>query len=489
MKLPRIHNTSGDSILLAIVKLMTTVSSLLMTMVLSKALSLSVYGTFVQCVSVMTIGSSISIFGLADASNYFFNRTTDIEEKKRYVNNIFFALSSAAILAAIMILTFGKQIASYFSNPGLQPFLWLIAFRPLLMNTFCALQVLHVAIGKARSVMIRNLVVSLAQLAIVLAVSATTKDLRWILSMYLALDVVMTGLFFASFVKQGVTIRPCLPDWMLLREIFAFSLPMAAYILMNTLLREMDRLMIGGLEPAERLAIYANCSKILPFDFISASFLTILVPIITRLINGGAREEAKTLFSLYLKIGYTITWILTTASLLCSRQMIVFLYSDKYLPGEQVFILYVVVEMVRFANASLVLSASGKTRTLMYISGAGLIVNGILNYVLYQLIGFSGPAVATVVVTLATTVALCWISAKTLGTKMLCLFDFRQMARFLGKTFVCAAACLLFRYWLVNLRLHSYIVLFAVAGAYCALMFSWNYREIRSTFARINRFR
>jgi len=347
MKIPRLQNTSGDSILLAAVKLMTTLSAMLITMVLSKALALTVYGAFVQCISIISIGTSISILGLADASNYFFNRTNDVEERKKYVNSIFSALLFSGLLTAALILAFGAQIARYFSNDGLRPFLWLIALRPLLMNAFCALQVLHVAIGKARSVMIRNLAVSLAQLMIVLAVSATTKDLRLVLSLYLALDIVVTGLFFISFAKSGFWVRPRFPDRRILREIFSFSLPMAAYILMNALLRDMDRLMIGGLESAERLAIYANCAKILPFDFVSTSFLTILVPIITRLIHGGALKEAKALFSLYLKIGYTITWILTTASLLCSSQMITFLYSEKYLPGETVFILYVVVEMVK----------------------------------------------------------------------------------------------------------------------------------------------
>lgn len=41
-------------------------------------------------------------------------------------------------------------------------------------------------------------------------------------------------------------------------------------------------MLIGGWYNTDQYAIYANCATLLPFDVISTSFLTVLIPILTR---------------------------------------------------------------------------------------------------------------------------------------------------------------------------------------------------------------
>ena len=57
---------------------------------------------------------------------------------------------------------------------------------------------------------------------------------------------------------------------------------MGIYVLTNSLCRDIDKMLIGGWYNTDQYAIYANCATLLPFDIISASFLTILIPILTR---------------------------------------------------------------------------------------------------------------------------------------------------------------------------------------------------------------
>ncbi len=67
-----------------------------------------------------------------------------------------------------------------------------------------------------------------------------------------------------------------------------------------------------------------------------------------------------------------------------------FLYDAKYLAGLPVFIIYLVVDMIRFANVTTILSGAGKTKILMGISVTTMVLNAILNVIGYKLFGLVG---------------------------------------------------------------------------------------------------
>ena len=66
-----LKGNSGNSILLALVKLFTTISGILSTMIISHALSLQLYGTYSQTALIVTTATNLSALGLVDAINFF----------------------------------------------------------------------------------------------------------------------------------------------------------------------------------------------------------------------------------------------------------------------------------------------------------------------------------------------------------------------------------------------------------------------------------
>ena len=66
-----------SSILLMSVQIVTTILGLIITKLLSVNFSLKEYGTYSQALLVTTTVTSISILGLTNATNYFYNRTDD----------------------------------------------------------------------------------------------------------------------------------------------------------------------------------------------------------------------------------------------------------------------------------------------------------------------------------------------------------------------------------------------------------------------------
>ena len=82
------NSNSKDSIFLAITKLFTTTVGIISTMILSKMLSLQMVGTYSAANTITSLLISLSILGLADGCNYFFNKTIDEKKQKEYVDTI-----------------------------------------------------------------------------------------------------------------------------------------------------------------------------------------------------------------------------------------------------------------------------------------------------------------------------------------------------------------------------------------------------------------
>jgi O-antigen/teichoic acid export membrane protein len=460
---------------------------MLITMILAKTLDLSANGTYVQCVTIISVGLSLISLGLMEGSNYFFANADCKQERQEYIDTILFLVYLSGFILAGLLILFREPISRYFSNSVLSGLMWIIALRPMLSSLINVLNVLYIATGRAKTVVLRNAAISFVHLVIVIVTALTTKNVAMILCLYLAAEFVTDGLMLWSFGRGEFSVRFRLPKADVVRRILRYCLPMAAYIAMNSLLRDTDKLIIGRFESTEMQAIYSNCAKILPLDVVSAAFYTILVPKITRRIAEGQLDEARKLFSDYLKVGLLSTATFAIAISLCADQAICLLYSKEYLLGKNVFLLYNIVELLKFANVTIVISAVGRTKTLMIISAAALVVNLGIGLVLYHWMGFVGPAVGTVVVTAITIGILFFISARILHTSPVQLLDFRFLLGYLVKGFVATVLCLFVKRVLLRFGVHQYLVLFAVSGLFCVCMLLANIRQIKAALVQIDR--
>ena len=176
---------------------------------------------------------------------------------------------------------------------------------------------------------------------------------------------------------------------------------------------------------------------------------------------------------LFRSVGCLTTVTFSVACLVVAPEVIQVLYGARYLPGYTVFCLYLVTAMVRFASLSLILSASGRTKALMVVSLVAVAVNAVLCIVLYSLIGFVGPALASVVVNVGMAVVLVRLSLREIDGGLATAFDPRAVGTYVLTTLAAAAAGYGLRWVLGSLGLPvpviAAIVMCAVSAAVLAL--------------------
>ena len=172
--------------------------------------------------------------------------------------------------------------------------------------------------------------------------------------------------------------------------------------------------------------------------------------------------------------------------MILSKEMVLFLYGEKYLSGQAIFVLYTIVDMIKFANMSIVLSASGKTKTLMICSLVSLVANAGCNVLFYHIFGFIGPAIATVFVTVILTAILAEMSAKSLETSVWKLIDWKEFLTFAIELSIVGVVCFMAKRALEAVAVSPIIILCVLGGAYIAGILCLNKKKIFSAMKEIN---
>lgn len=477
---------SSDAILLMLVKLVTMAVGFAVTRLLSQYLSIYDYGTYSQALLLVSTVSSLTVLGMLDGVNYYYCSRRDPQERERYIATIFACQCIASTVAGFVLLVLSNALVAYFENPDLRELLVFCALLPMLQNVLGMMQILLVSVGKAKTLAARNLIVSMARLVVVVLVVSVVRNAGVILLTTLLLDIAQI-LFFVMILRgSGCVIRFRVVDFGLIKNIFAYCAPMAVFTAVNALNRDIDKHLIAFATDTETVAVYSNASKQLPFDILATSFCTILIPKITRLISEKRFREARSVYRLFLEIAYMTTAMLCGAALSAAPQLIRLLYSEKYMGGLDVFRIYILVDMIRFASITLILSAAGKTRRLMIVGLATLGINSVLNVVFYYLWGVNGPAVATLLASTSTGVVLLSLSARELEGELQDFFDGKYL---LSIGFGCLLAVSLFSMlgrWLESRGVWYFFILLIVCGGYCLVFLLLNGKRLMRDLKQMN---
>lgn len=478
-----------DSIWLTIVKIVTIFISLMITKILSVKLSLAEYGTYSQANLIISTTTAISIVGLSDGVNYFYNGFSENDKKKTYINTIFGIQLFIGLFCAAVIFGFKDLLTIYFNNDALKPiYIWII-FSPMLANFIAMYQVLFISIGEAKIIAIRNLIVSIIKLGIIVLATLITKNVLTIFILLFVTDILQVFYFAYFFGRRNFFINVLKFDKKIVKQIMKYCLPLAVYILTNSLSRDMDRYIVANFASTDEYAIFSNCAKMLPFDILTTSFATVMIPIVTKYISKKMYIEAQNLYKNYLKFAYITTWIIAFGAIICAKEFILLLYDEKYLPGIPIFIIYVFVDMIRFANVAIILRAKGKTKLLMFYSIGMLGANFILNILFYHFWGLYGPALSTFLVTLVMNVLMLIEGTRIIHCKLNDIFDLKEMKNFLIQLIFIGFIMLIIKIALNKyfLNVSYFVELLIVYGMYLLIMILLNYKKILLVIKNMNK--
>ncbi|WP_291628503.1 oligosaccharide flippase family protein [Clostridium sp.] len=476
----------SDSIYLMFVKCITIVSSMIQTMILSRKLDVYDYGTYSQAILIISISTTIFSIGLDSAVLYFFNRENDINKKKLYINNILTLSIIFGVIGFLLINIFKNEFTVYFNNEDIKNLIIYLSIKPLLNNLILILQSLYISSGEAKFISIRNFVVSSMQLISIIIITNFTLNIATIIISMIAIDIIQIIFLGWNFFREHFKLNICKIKFNLIRDILKYSIPLGVALMMGTLLKDMDKLLIGKFMSTEDLALYTNVSKQLPFEFIVSSLTLVITPKIISLANNNKITDLKNILKSYIKIGYISTWILAGGALSVAPELLQFLYSEKYKAGLWIFVIYILVDMARFTNFGMLLNANGKSKLILRYSILTLAINFVLNIVFLKLMGMIGAAIASLLSIIFVGFIQLYHGTKMLKISLIEILDIKKIKSLILQIIVFTIINIKVKEFLYKFIDSNFIILIIAYLIFILIMVLINGKDIKKLFKELN---
>lgn len=421
------RSLGSDALQLTMSKMVVLAISMVSGMLLSRFRSFEEYGTYSQITMVITLATTIVMMGLPNSLNYFLAKADNDEERRHFLSVYYSASTVLSLLVGVILVSITPLLTAYFKNPLIKNFIYFIALFPWTKIICSSVENVLVVYRKTGFIAVYRIANSISLLSIIVLVQLMNWSFGIYMLLYLLVEAVFALWVYLIAYRNAGSIGVCF-DFRLIKTILNFSIPLGLASMVGTLNVELDKFVIGGMMGTEKLAIYTNASKEMPVTIIATSITAVLMPQMVRLMKDGKKTDAVKLWGNATVLSFTIICFLSFALFVFAPEVITVLYSEKYVSGASVFRVYSLLLMLRCTYFGMILNTTGHTKFIFYSSLGSLALNLVLNYLFYYLLGFIGPAIASLISQLLIDILQLIWSSRLLKIRFSEIFPWRRLA-------------------------------------------------------------
>jgi O-antigen/teichoic acid export membrane protein len=425
--MPRLAAKVG---VVSVSRLVAAVTIVAANAILSRVLAPRDYGTFQQAWLVLTVCTTIFLSGIPLAVYYFIPREAP-EGRRAFLRFLLVVLALLGLGGAALLVAAAGPIARSFHNEALAPMLVTLTvcfaaglFSPPLESFLIAedehrllarLSVLLSALFLAATVLPPLFGRGLAGIAAGLGAYAVARA------------ILLLRAVGARYRSVTGRLTPGLPRFFL-----AYSVPLGVNEILRVSSAWVDKTLVSASFDPESFAVYANGAMEIPLvGILLASVTSVLMPEFSRLRHEGEREPILALWRRAILRTGLLLLPLFTVCLVFAREIVVFLFSERYAASAAPFRVYLLLLPLRVAAYTPILLALGRSRAVLIGALGDLLLSLSLALLLIPRVGYLGPAIASVVATYAQVLFLLDVTRRALGVPMRALFPWGGIGRIL----------------------------------------------------------
>ena len=392
------HKLASNTIILIFGKAVGTISMIVLFIILSRLFSESEYGSVRQALMINKGLLEVFALGIPMSIYYFLSRLRD-SRKKIFITQSLVMLGVLGLLCSFIVFMTAGLISEKFDNPELEGLLRIFSLYPFFVLPTLALESVLVTLGYTKRYALFLIIDKAILLLLATLAAVVFRSIEGFLAVLLIFSFV--ELIAATLlVKYSVSGLPPQENVTNLKDQLSVALPTGVANIVGILNVELDKLIVSLFFSVEKFARYVNGAFEIPFIGTVANATTsVLMPEYVR-----SYEEKNTQRMLDLWHGAIIKVAIIFIPLILfllfnAGDFITLLFSDKYVGSVIIFQIYLIAQLPKLTWYGPLLVAMGYSKEPLIASLLSLVCNLILNIYLIKLIGFSGPAVATVLTT------------------------------------------------------------------------------------------
>jgi len=441
---------------------LNTIVNILFMPYLARALSYNDYGTYGQVLLSTDIVKTIFSGGLATVIFVFLANTTN-QQKKLISSNVFFAFI-IGIFSYLILIASSNFIGNLFNNNQIDNYILIYGFSIIfsLMNSSLGSVMIYYKKVKAFTFIITS--TNFIKLLLLLISIQVYQSLNLVFVSIVFIQILQFILFYIFLRKRLIINKIVLPSaWLQLKDGFLLSIMsiLGFFILYS------DGIMVSYLTNVKDYAIYRNGAIEVPLiSTLYLSIAQIILPKITQLYSNGNFKEIIRLKNKIVINSALIIFPIAVYFIFFSKEFIVTYVSQKYVDSSIVFTIFTFTLLIRINDYLDVLISAKKNRLIVIIHLSVFILNIILNYILINLIGYKGAAIATVISLYLYSASFVYITSRVLNTNIKSIFNYFEILKILAVSLI-----LIVPFYIVKIYSFNIITIIFVSLLYYPLVY------------------
>ncbi len=386
---------ANKSILLTISSLLTKLTLMVSTMIITRLLDETAYGTYKQVFLTYNVVLPFLALGLAQGVFYFMPF-----EKKRVrgrMNDCYAVYLTTGLIYCLFLLLGGSRlIASAYDNPELSSLI-LISIPYIIMDV--AVQSNYAVfnvMNRVRLYMVYSVCSGFLSGLTLIAAILISPTAKSVVIASVGFKVLSNAvlIFLTGRILPKDESRPDLSS---IIELLKFSVPVGIAYMISTLSVNLDSVFVSAMRSTEEYAVYTvGAHELILIGVISSSICVAITPAMRVAVAEGRLERCSELFVTAGRRMATVLVPMMCFFWVWSREFLTFVYSEKYIGAVWIFRVYLVYFLLRISASNQVFASLGVGKYILACSAVTCVLNAILNYLGIKAIGSIGAALATV---------------------------------------------------------------------------------------------
>ncbi len=362
--------------------------------VLVRTYSLKQYGQFQQLMLLFHTFHPILQLGISHSILYFYPRNT--ARRKELLNQTFYFLVCVGFFFVVAVLAFGSHIVNYLGSPEIEVYLPWISVYVCCMIISTILELLLIVEEKSVRASQIIFLTGFGRFILLVGISYFYQEIGFLVGALMFISLVRV-LVLVGYLVKNYGLCSTRVNWSFFRTQMDYALPFGiatVFVILNTWI---DKFFVSAYYGPEVYAIYiVGCFQLPLVSLIFEPVVNVTIPKISQFHQDNALDKVHELWGRAAGSLSIIGLPLCIFAVVFARELITFLFTDKYESSVGIFVVFLFLIPRQITNYGVVLRAFGATR---YILKAGLIsflVAAILMFPAIRFFGLYAPPVVVV---------------------------------------------------------------------------------------------
>ncbi|MDD2367686.1 MAG: lipopolysaccharide biosynthesis protein [Sulfuricurvum sp.] len=363
-------------------KLAKNASGLIVMIILARLLQPSDFGLIAIIMVLITFSMLLTEIGLGDS----------LIQKKRllpvHYNSVFYVNLILGLLLTVITFFLAKPLANFYENNALIPITQVLSII-FLINSFNSVQIYQFRKELNYAIIAKADIGSSLLSGIISIILAYAGYGVW----SLVSQAISRSFFNSIFLWSFSTWRPALMfSFKALRQLWSFGLNIFLAELIERLISQLDIIIIGKIFSPAILGFYDQAKRLnsMVIQYSSSALMSVLFPVLSSIKND--RERLKNIVVKAFSVLCFIVFILLGILYVSSDEIIIIIFTEKWLPASEYFKLFLLSGYMYPLSAILVniLTSQGNSKLFLKLKLLRFFLILITFYIGFQfgLIGF-----------------------------------------------------------------------------------------------------